>query len=61
MDNKIKKMVYDNIAYLIEADLNGNDELLTKEVWEACQNEEDRRDAKEALRSIIAHLNLQSI
>lgn len=49
-------MVYDNIAYLIEADLNGNDELLTKEVWEACQNEEDRRDAKEALRSIIAHL-----
>jgi hypothetical protein len=52
---EIMKMVCDAVAYAIERDLEG-DEQIMKEVWEQLESEEEDEVAKDQMRRIIGHL-----
>ena len=50
---EITKIVRDQIVYMLQEDLDG-DEVIMKEAWEACDDDEEIAVANDALRAIIA-------
>ena len=50
---EITKIVRDQIVCMLQADLDGEDEAIMKEAWEACDDDEELAVADDALRSII--------
>lgn len=53
---EIREMVRAQVAYHVEVDLKG-DEQLMKEVWEHMVDGEEVEVAKDELRRILAYLN----
>jgi hypothetical protein len=58
-EKEIRDMVRDAIAYHVEIDLNG-DEQLMKEVWEEMQTKKEFTVAKSELKVILAFLRRET-
>ena len=50
---EITKIVRDQIVCMLQADLDGEDEAIMKEAWEACDDAVELAIADDVLRSII--------